>query len=109
MVISIKPTLHIRALGTPIDYVQRVSMTIWEPGRNGAPRLQPVDTRPATAGDHCGGMVTSPTKKGKAKNADAEPVAPLRPAREVGWIFKNGEDVAIERRECESRESEDAS
>jgi len=54
-------------------------------------------------------MVTSPTKKGKAKNADAEPVAPLMPAREVGWIFKNGEVVAIERRECESRESEDAS
>jgi hypothetical protein len=54
-------------------------------------------------------MVTSPTKKGGAKNADAEHVAPLRPAREVGWIFKNGEAVAIERRECESRESEDAS
>jgi len=100
---------HIRALGTAIGYVQHVSMTFSELGRNRAPRLQPVDTGPATAGDHCGVMVTSPTKKGGAKNADAEHVAPLRPAREVGWIFKNGEAVAIERRECESRESEDAS
>jgi hypothetical protein len=54
-------------------------------------------------------MVSGPAKKGKADDVDAEPVAPLRPAREVGWIFKNGEVVAIERRECETRTNEEVS
>ena len=51
-------------------------------------------------------MVNGGAKKGKADEAEANSVAPLKPAREVGWIFKNGEVVAIERRECEAR-SED--
>ena len=58
------------------------------------------------------GSAKGPEKKDKTDDADAEPVAervaPLRPAREVGWIFKNGKVVAIERRECESRTNEEA-
>ena len=38
----------------------------------------------------------------------AEPLRPLKPGREVGWIFKNGEVVAIERQECDSRVNEEA-
>jgi hypothetical protein len=52
-------------------------------------------------------MVKGSARKGKTDEGDAEPVAPLRPAREVGWIFKNGEVVAIERRECENRADEE--
>jgi hypothetical protein len=52
-------------------------------------------------------MVNGAAKKGKADEAEGNPVAPLKPAREVGWIFKNGEVVAIERRECESRADEE--
>jgi hypothetical protein len=37
----------------------------------------------------------------------AEPPQHLKPSREVGWIFKDGEVVAIERRECEARHGED--
>jgi hypothetical protein len=39
----------------------------------------------------------------------AEPLPTLKAGREVGWIFKNGEAVAIERHECESRSNERAS
>ena len=81
-------------------------ITFWEPRGHRAPGSQPDDTGPATAADHCGGMVNGAAKKGKAKEEKTNPVAPLKPAREVGWIFKNGEVVAIERRECEAR-SED--
>jgi hypothetical protein len=52
-------------------------------------------------------MVNGAARKGKTNEGDAEPVAPLRPAREVGWIFKNGEVFAIERRECEHRADEE--
>jgi hypothetical protein len=52
-------------------------------------------------------MVNGAAKKGKENKTESEPVAPLKPAREVGWIFKNGEVVAIERRECESRTDEE--
>jgi hypothetical protein len=39
----------------------------------------------------------------------AEPVQHLKPGRQVGWIFKDGEVVAIERHECEARRGEDVS
>jgi hypothetical protein len=39
----------------------------------------------------------------------AEPLPTLKAGREVGWIFKNGEAVAIERHECDHRNSETAS
>jgi hypothetical protein len=37
----------------------------------------------------------------------AESLPPLKPGRQVGWTFKNGEVVAIERHECEFRTSEE--
>jgi hypothetical protein len=37
------------------------------------------------------------------------PTLTLKAGREVGWIFKNGEAVAIERHECDDRNSETAS
>ena len=52
-------------------------------------------------------MVNGAAEKGEADETKTHQVAPLRPAREVGWIFKNGEVVAIERRECESRADEE--
>ena len=52
-------------------------------------------------------MVNGAAKKGGANESEDNPVAPLKPAREVGWIFKNGEVVAIERRECEARADEE--
>lgn len=38
----------------------------------------------------------------------AEPLPTLKAGREVGWIFKNGEAVAIERHECDKRPSDTA-
>ena len=37
-----------------------------------------------------------------------QPLPHLKAGREVGWIFTNGEAVAIERHECENRLGEDA-
>jgi hypothetical protein len=37
----------------------------------------------------------------------AESLPPLKPGRQVGWTFKNGEVAAIERHECEFRTTED--
>jgi hypothetical protein len=37
----------------------------------------------------------------------AESLPPLKPGRQVGWTFKNGEVLAIERHECEFRTSEE--
>jgi hypothetical protein len=39
----------------------------------------------------------------------SDPLPHLLAGRQVGWIFKYGEAVAIERHESESRISEDAS
>ncbi len=39
----------------------------------------------------------------------ADPLPHLLAGRQVGWIFKHGEAVAIERHESESGISEDAS
>jgi hypothetical protein len=37
-----------------------------------------------------------------------EPLPRLKAGREVGWIFTDGEAVAIERHQCEIRTGEDA-
>jgi hypothetical protein len=42
---------------------------------------------------------------GDTKQAD--PLPPLEPSREVGWFFKNGQTVAIERHENETRGDEE--
>jgi hypothetical protein len=45
----------------------------------------------------------------ESDTCDGEPLPDLKAGREVGWIFKYGEAVAIERHECEFRVIEDAS
>ena len=52
-------------------------------------------------------MVNSAVKK--VTEGDTNTALPhLKAGREVGWIFTNGEAVAIERHECENRLGEDA-
>jgi hypothetical protein len=71
--------------------------------------LQPVDTGLATTGDQADDMVNGPVDKVTEGDTDiALPLPYLKAGREVGWIFTNGEAVAIERHECEDRVSEDA-
>ena len=74
-----------------------------------APGLQPVDTGVATPARHCGGMAKPPAKKQRARDTSCdEPLPTLKAGREVGWLFVNGEAVAIERHELEARNNEDA-
>ena len=50
--------------------------------------------------------MSDPVKKVTGSGSDvrvAEPLPPLKPGRQVGWIFKDGEVVAIERHECDVR------
>ncbi len=54
----------------------------------------------------------APSPEDQVTESDAcsgEPLPDLKAGREVGWIFKYGEAVAIERHECEFRVAEDAS
>ena len=52
-------------------------------------------------------MVDNPVKK--VTQGDTSNALPhLKPGREVGWIFTNGEAVAIERHESEDLAGEDA-
>jgi hypothetical protein len=54
-------------------------------------------------------MVNSTAKRVSGSDMHvAAPLPPLKPGRQVGWIFKDGEVVAIERHECEDRNAEDA-
>jgi hypothetical protein len=54
-------------------------------------------------------MVVGPEDKVTEGDAScAEPLPDLKAGREVGWIFKYGKAVAIERHECDMRISEDA-
>jgi hypothetical protein len=54
-------------------------------------------------------VVNGPVKKVTGCDGNvAESLPPLEPGRQVGWIFKYGEVVAIERHECEIRGDEDA-
>ncbi len=69
--------------------------------------MQPDDTGLATTGDQAGDMGDNPVKK--VTEGDTNTALPhLEPGRQVGWIFANGEAVAIERHECEDHPSEDA-
>jgi hypothetical protein len=44
------------------------------------------------------------SEKGEANRANPDELLPvLNPWREVGWIFKDGEAVAVERHEYETR------
>jgi len=55
-------------------------------------------------------MASTPVKRSTGNDTSvAEPSSAFKPGRQVGWIFKNGEVVAIERQEREDRGSEDAS
>ena len=74
-----------------------------------APGLPPDDTGLATTGDQADDMVNSAVEKVTEGDTNiALPLPHLKAGREVGWIFTNGEAVAIERHECENRLSEDA-
>jgi hypothetical protein len=53
-------------------------------------------------------MVAGPEDNVETDTSGCEPLPDLKAGREVGWIFKYGEAVAIERRECDMRISEDA-
>jgi hypothetical protein len=73
-----------------------------------APGLQPDHTGPATTVEQGGDMANRPESKGVSRDTKCEEsLPPLQPGREVGWVFKNGEVVAIERHECEHRFSEE--
>jgi hypothetical protein len=75
-----------------------------------APRLQPVITETATVTVQSCQMAVSPEDQvTKSDMCDGESLPDLKAGREVGWIFKYGEAVAIERHECEFRVIEDAS
>jgi hypothetical protein len=73
-----------------------------------APEWQPDDTGDATPGDHPGGTVSASQKKATSTttNGTKSPPSP-KSGRVVGWIFKNGETVAIERHECDARPSDE--
>ena len=64
----------------------------------GAPGLQPNETGPATTADHSGGMVGALLNRVvESATKRSESLPDLKPWREVRWIFKDGEAVAIER------------
>jgi hypothetical protein len=74
-----------------------------------APGLQPEDTGPATTRDHSGGMARCPKRDvSDGDEPSTEHLPTLKAGREVGWIFKNGEAVAIERHGCDGRGNEEA-
>ena len=61
-------------------------------------------------GTTVGAMVKRASKKQGEQDTDtkcAEPPPTLKAGREVGWFFRDGEAVAIERHECDPRAGED--
>jgi hypothetical protein len=55
-------------------------------------------------------MVKRASKRQGEQDTDtkcAEPPPTLKAGREVGWYFRDGEAVAIERHECDPRAGED--
>jgi hypothetical protein len=69
-----------------------------------APRSQPIHNKSATTRDHCGGMASVRSTKGAASDTRlADPIPELKPCRELGWIFKDGEAVVIERQRSDVR------
>ena len=65
--------------------------------------MQPDDTGAATAGVHHEVMVKLTAVRVSAKTSEDEHLPDLKPWREVGWIFKDGEAVVIERESDELR------
>jgi hypothetical protein len=69
-----------------------------------APRSQPDHTKSATTRDHRGGMASIRSNKEVASDTRiAESIPELKPWRELGWIFKDGEAVVIERQRSDVR------
>jgi hypothetical protein len=64
-------------------------------------------------GEQAGPVTRRPSKDSEEDDVHeaktAEPLPTLKAGREVGWIFKDGEAVAIERHECDNRTGETAS
>ena len=74
-----------------------------------APGLQPDNTGPATTKGQAGGMVNGKAKEAEGGDGNVdESLPPLKPGRQVGWIFKSGEVVAIERHKCDIHSAEEA-
>jgi len=66
--------------------------------------LQPDDTGAAPWLEHPDAMVRERVKKVVARaTTRTESIPELKPWREVGWIFNDGEAVAIERQDDETR------
>ena len=69
----------------------------------GAPRLQPNVTVHDTPEVHARLMRRTEHKGQGASTAIAESLPELKPWREVGWIFRDGDCIAIERKGEEVR------
>ena len=69
-----------------------------------APRLQPNVTAHDTPGVHSGSMEGTGTTPQGEGTATAEALPELEAWREVGWIFRDGGCVAIERRGEQTRQ-----
>jgi hypothetical protein len=69
-----------------------------------APRSQPVNTKSATKWGHRGGMASVRSNKGVLSDTRlAESIPEFKPWRELGWIFKDGHAVVIERQGSDVR------
>ncbi len=65
-------------------------------------RGSPHEERVGTAREKGNGLMGTRVDKVDTEHGDAIPE--IRPGREVGWIFKDGDALAIERREDRPRE-----
>lgn len=63
-----------------------------------APRSQPVVTGHDTRTVHALSMRRGEEKEQGVSTATVEPLPELRPWREVGWIFRDGSSIVIERK-----------
>jgi hypothetical protein len=68
-----------------------------------APQLQPDVTAHDTPGVHALLMRRTEQKSQGVATATAEALPELKPWREVGWIFRDGDCIAIERKGEETR------
>jgi len=68
-----------------------------------APQLQPFVTVRDTPEVHALLMRRTEQKGQGASTATAESLPELKPWREVGWIFRDGDCIAIERKGEETR------
>ena len=68
-----------------------------------APQLQPDVTAHDTPGVHALRMRRSEQQGQAAATVTAEALPELKPWREAGWIFRDGDCIAIERKGEETR------